>query len=98
MTRSDAAPTCYGEEHVPRQAITMGVGTIRSARKIYLMAWGAGKASIIRRTLEGENTDQVRSTHPQEHENLKEILDEPAAVERTDLKAPTLAGRTTRAA
>ncbi len=92
MTRSDAAPTFYGEEHVPRQAITMGVGTIMSARKIYLMAWGAGKASIIRRTLEGEISDQVPATYLQEHENLKVILDEPAAAELTRLKAPWLVG------
>jgi glucosamine-6-phosphate deaminase len=43
LTRADAAPAFFGEEHVPRRAITMGVGTILKAKKIYMMAWGEAK-------------------------------------------------------
>lgn len=42
------------EKEVPRQAITMGVGGIMSARKILLIANGASKAKIIEKMMEGE--------------------------------------------
>ncbi|MEX2464039.1 MAG: glucosamine-6-phosphate deaminase [Balneolaceae bacterium] len=92
LTRSDAAAAFYGEEHVPRQAITMGVGTILKARKIYLMAWGKTKANIIRETVEGEITEQIPATYLQRHENTKIILDEAAASELTRRKTPWLVG------
>src|SRR5260370_14612962 len=37
VTRRDAAGSFYGEENVPHQALTMGVGTILDARKIVLL-------------------------------------------------------------
>jgi glucosamine-6-phosphate deaminase len=43
LTRRDAARDFLGEENVPRYALTMGVGTIRDARQIALLAWGEGK-------------------------------------------------------
>lgn len=92
VTRSDAAASFYGEERVPRQAITMGVGTILKARKIYLIAWGEPKAKIIKRALEGEVTEQIPSTFLQNHENTKVILDEAAASELTRRKTPWLVG------
>ncbi len=92
LTRSDAAASFYGEEHVPRQAITMGVGTILGAKKIYLMAWGEPKAKIIKETVEGEITAQKPATFLQEHDNTKFILDEAAASELTRRKTPWLVG------
>lgn len=92
ITRSDAAASFYGEERVPRQAITMGVGTILKARKIYLMAWGEPKAKIIKEALEGDVTEQVPATFLQNHENTKVILDEAAASELTRRKTPWLVG------
>ena len=53
-TRLDAASDFFGEENVPKRAITMGVGTIMNARKIILMAWGEGKSNIIQQAVEGE--------------------------------------------
>ena len=49
VTRIDAASDFFGEENVPRSAITMGVGTILDARHIILMAWGEGKAAVVKR-------------------------------------------------
>lgn len=92
LTRSDAAASFFGEEHVPRRAITMGVGTILKAKKIYLMAWGEAKAPIIRRSVEGEISAQVPATFLQKHENTKVILDEAAASELTRRKTPWLVG------
>ena len=48
VTRRDAASGFFGEENVPHQALTMGVGTILEARKIVLMALGEHKAAIVR--------------------------------------------------
>src|SRR5205823_10948877 len=47
VTRRDAAGDFFGEENVPQQALTMGVGTILEARKIVIMAFGEHKAEIV---------------------------------------------------
>ena len=53
VTRLDAASDFFGIESVPRRAITMGVGTIMSARRVVLMAFGEGKAPVVSRAVEG---------------------------------------------
>jgi glucosamine-6-phosphate deaminase len=40
ITRVDAAPSFLGIDNVPRKAITMGIGTVLSAKRIVLLAWG----------------------------------------------------------
>ena len=67
ITRTDAASDFYGEENVPRRAITMGVGTILEARHVVLLAWGEGKAAVVKRLAEGEPTDTVPATYLQRH-------------------------------
>ena len=44
VTRKDAAADFFGEENVPREAITMGVATILEAREIVILATGEHKA------------------------------------------------------
>lgn len=90
LTRKDAAPDFHGEENVPRQAITMGIGTILDAEKIILMAWGEHKADIVARTLEGEISEQVPATYLQDHTNTQVILDRAAALQLTREKTPWL--------
>jgi glucosamine-6-phosphate deaminase len=90
VTRMDAASDFFGEEHVPRRAITMGVGTILKAEKIILMAWGEGKAGIIKRTVEGALSDQIPATFLQKHHNVQIVLDEAASGELTRVKTPWL--------
>lgn len=92
LTRKDAAPDFHGEENVPRQAITMGIGTILDAERIILMAWGEHKADIIARTLEGEISEQVPATYLQDHTNTQVIIDRAAALELTREKTPWLVG------
>ena len=79
ITKKDAAPAFGGFDNVPSSAITMGVGTIMKAKRIILMAWGANKADIIQRTVEGEMSDQVPATYLQAHPNCLIVLDEAAA-------------------
>ncbi|MGB0775012.1 MAG: 6-phosphogluconolactonase, partial [Akkermansiaceae bacterium] len=81
ITREDAGPAFGGIENVPTSAITMGCGTILSARRLVLMAWGAGKAPIVKEATQGEVSDQVSASFLQEHENAAFYLDEAAASE-----------------
>jgi glucosamine-6-phosphate deaminase len=92
ITRVAAASDFFGEEFVPRRAITMGVQTILGARQIILMAWGEGKAQVIRKAVEGPVTDQVPATFLQEHHNAHIIIDEAAGAELTRIKTPWLVG------
>ncbi len=90
ITITDAASDFFGEENVPRKAITMGVGTILDAKRIILMAWGEGKAPVIQRTVQGPVTDSVPATYLQNHPNATVVLDEAAAAELTRFKTPWL--------
>ena len=92
VTRRDAASDFFGEEYVPRRAITMGVGTILEARQVYLMAFGEGKAPIVAKTIEGEVSSSVSASFLQDHPNAKAILDEAAADRLTRYRAPWLLG------
>src|SRR5207302_9606285 len=67
VTRRDAAGDFYGEENVPQQAVTMGVGTILEARKVVIMAFGEHKAPIVRRAVEEEPTEAVSASFLQRH-------------------------------
>jgi glucosamine-6-phosphate deaminase len=92
LTRKDAAADFFGEENVPPQAITMGIGTILDSEKIILMAWGEHKAGIVARTLEGETSEQVPATYLQDHTNTQVILDKAASSQLTREKTPWLVG------
>ncbi|HBZ37166.1 MAG: glucosamine-6-phosphate deaminase [Bacteroidetes bacterium] len=92
LTILDAASGFFGVENVPKRAITMGVGTIMKAKKIFLMAWGEGKASIIEKTVEGEQTPHIPATFLQQHSNVEIILDEASSAELTRVKTPWLVG------
>lgn len=90
ITRKDAASDFFGEEYVPRRAITMGVGTILEADKIILMAWGEGKAPIIKESVEGEINESVPATYLQRHENTLVVLDEASSEKLTRINTPWL--------
>ncbi len=83
VTRRDASAAFFGEENVPRRAITMGVGTIMDARRVILMAWGEGKASIVAKAVEGGVTPSIPATFLQSHPNVSFVLDEAAADQLT---------------
>jgi glucosamine-6-phosphate deaminase len=92
VTRMDAASDFFGERNVPRQAITMGVGTILEARQIFLMGFGEHKAAIIKRAVEGEITPAVAASFLQRHPSARVILDPASAAELTRFKTPWLLG------
>ncbi len=90
ITRIDAASDFFGEEHVPRKAITMGVGTIMKARRILIMAWGEGKAGICQKAIEGPIVTHVPATFLQTHQNTTFVVDKAAGAELTREKTPWL--------
>ncbi|MCM2374306.1 glucosamine-6-phosphate deaminase [Aporhodopirellula aestuarii] len=81
VTREDAASAYSGIENVPRQAITMGVGTIMQARRIILLAFGSSKASIVARATEGTVSESVPATFLHHHSNVEFWLDETSAAQ-----------------
>ena len=90
ITRKDAAADFFGEENVPREAITMGVATIMGAREIALIATGEHKAAIVKRAVEGSISHEVAATYLQQHSNTTFYVDAASAGELTRVKTPWL--------
>jgi glucosamine-6-phosphate deaminase len=92
VTRKDAAAEFFGEDNVPREAITMGVATILEAREILILATGEHKAEIVRRAVEGEVDHEIAATFLQLHPNTTCYLDRPAAAALSRVATPWLLG------
>ena len=92
LTRYDAAGAFYGIENVPSKAITMGIKTILSAKRIVLLAWGINKSEIIQKAVEGALTPNIPTTYLQEHHNTTLVLDHQAASGLTRIKTPWITG------
>ena len=90
ITRNDAASDFFGIENVPREAITMGVGTILAAREIILLATGEHKAPNIFRAVEEESNKLITASFLQDHQNASIFVDTAAAGELTRIKMPWL--------
>lgn len=91
-TRRDASKDFKSMDSVPRKAITMGVGTIFKAKKIFLMAWGEKKSEIVAEAIEGKVSALVPATFLQNHPESIFILDQPASQDLTRVKTPWLVG------
>ncbi len=92
VTRKDAGSGFYGEENVPQQALTMGVGTILAARRVICMALGEHKAAIIHRAVEGHESENVVASFLQSHPQALFVLDEAAAARLTSVRTPWQTG------
>jgi glucosamine-6-phosphate deaminase len=92
VTRRDAGGDFFGEENVPQQALTMGVGTIMEARKIVIMAFGEHKAPIVRRAVEEDISEVVTASFLQKHNDTTFILDQAAAGYLTPIRMPWVLG------
>lgn len=66
-------------ESVPQTAITMGIKTIMSAKKIILLASGESKAEAILKTVKGKITPRVPASILQLHNDVTLIIDKDAA-------------------
>jgi glucosamine-6-phosphate deaminase len=92
VTRGDAASDFFGERNVPRQAITMGVGTILDARRVILIAFGEHKSAIVRKAVEDLPCSHVSASALQQHPDAKFVLDGAAASRLTRFEAPWVVG------
>lgn len=88
VTRLDAASDFFGEENVPRQAITMGVGTIMEARRIFMLAFGEHKAPIVQQAVEGPISPTIAASYLQQHPQAALYLDSAAAAHLTRFATP----------
>ncbi|MCQ2550341.1 MAG: glucosamine-6-phosphate deaminase [Lachnospiraceae bacterium] len=66
-------------DDVPKQAYTMGIGTIMKAKKILVVVSGADKADIVKASFCGPVTPQVPASILQFHPDVTVVLDEAAA-------------------
>jgi glucosamine-6-phosphate deaminase len=66
-------------DKVPQQAITMGIKTIMSAKRIVLLAFGEAKAEAVYHMIHGPVTNQVPASILQTHPRVDVYLDHAAA-------------------
>ena len=66
------------ESDVPRQAYTMGIGTIMSAKKILVVVSGEDKAKILNKIINGPITPQVPASILQLHPDVTIVADNAA--------------------
>lgn len=79
-TRNASAALFGGDvTRVPREALTMGIGTILSAEKVLLLASGERKAHSVERMARGPITTQLPASLLQTHRSVEVYLDRPAA-------------------
>lgn len=69
------------EADVPRQAYTMGIGTIMSAKKIVVVVSGKDKAKILKEVVCGPITPKVPASVLQLHTDVVIVADEDALSE-----------------
>ena len=66
-------------KEVPKKAITIGIATILSSKKIILLASGKNKAKAIKKLIKGEITEKVPATALRKHKDVTIIIDKQAA-------------------
>ena len=66
------------ENDVPKQALTMGIGTILAAKKILLLVSGKDKAAAVARLLEGKITTECPASFLALHGDVTLIVTEDA--------------------
>ena len=76
----------------PSSAITMGISTMRSAKKIVLMAWGEDKAQAVYDLVEASANINCPASLLQGHENISIYTDNNSASLLTRIVAPWLVG------
>ena len=90
--QKDLSCLFHDPSDIPRMAITMGIGTILSARRIILMAWGEEKADVMGKVVEGWPVPAIPASYLARHNNIEVVVDEDAAEGLTRIKTPWLVG------
>lgn len=76
----------------PSMAITMGMNTILSAKKIILLAWGEEKAEAVWKAAEGDMDSDYPATLLQTHGKVTIYTDENSSAKLTRVVAPWKVG------
>ncbi|MDQ2669443.1 MAG: glucosamine-6-phosphate deaminase [Gemmatimonadota bacterium] len=80
QTRADNARFFGSIDEVPTHCITQGLGTIRRARHLVLLAYGEHKADAVAGAVEGPVTSSLPASAIQLHPHVTVVVDEAAAV------------------
>lgn len=91
-SRGDAAHN-LGVDNLPPCCITLGMGMLIQARRIFLVAWGEEKASIVKRAVEDKMADTLPASYLQMHPDTTVCIDLGAAAELTRIRRPWLVTR-----
>jgi glucosamine-6-phosphate deaminase len=86
-TRADAAAEFGGLEHVPTEALTVGLRTLMGARELLVLVTGAGKAGALRSMLLDAPGSDFPATLLRTHPRLTLICDAAAAAALRDVAA-----------
>ena len=76
----------------PKEAITMGISTMMSAKRVILMAWGETKADAVWKVVEGNIDPAIPASYFQHHGNVSMYVDEVSGSQLTRVVAPWLIG------
>ena len=76
----------------PHTAIAMGISTMMSAKKIYLIGWGEDKATVVKNIVEDKMDPSCPASLLQRHDNISFYTDENSASQLTRIVAPWLVG------
>ena len=76
----------------PHTAIAMGISTMMSAKKIYLIGWGEDKAQAVKSIVEDPINHECPASILQKHGNISFYVDENSAALLTRNVAPWLVG------
>ena len=76
----------------PKMAVTMGLGTMLSAKVVYLMAFGEEKADIVHKMVEEDFDPMCPASHFQHHGMTRMFVDKAAAEQLTCEVAPWILG------
>lgn len=79
-------------EMTPHTAIAMGISTMMSAKKIYLIGWGEDKAQVVKSIVEDKMDPSCPASLLQRHGNISFYTDENSASLLTRNVAPWLVG------
>ncbi|MBR6760010.1 MAG: glucosamine-6-phosphate deaminase [Alistipes sp.] len=92
QSRKACSSIFYGIEGTPKMAITLGLNTVMSAKRIILMAWGESKADVVSKVVEGDATRLIPASLLQNHPHIEAVVDDAAADNLTVKQAPWLVG------
>jgi glucosamine-6-phosphate deaminase len=78
-TRAAYARFFLSADDVPHQAVTQGIATILSARRLMVLASGTDKAPAVAAALDGPRTEDVPASVLRDHGDVSWFIDRDAA-------------------